>query len=160
MKTNNKAFTLIELLVVVLIIGILSAVALPQYERAVEKARVTEARLLLNKLAQNRKLCELEEPNSGVCWGAEFVNHLTIDLPGEILTDSDECLGADAPCVITQNWVYSLLDGDDIWAIRKVNGNIDDYYDLSLDSDDSISCYNDGSKDYCKMICGGQGCTL
>lgn len=52
MKNYKQAFTLIELLVVVLIIGILSAVALPQYQKAVEKTKFTQALTLLNSLAQ------------------------------------------------------------------------------------------------------------
>lgn len=55
MKNNKKAFTLIELLVVVLIIGILSAVALPQYQKAVEKAKAAQALTLLRSVADATK---------------------------------------------------------------------------------------------------------
>ena len=52
----KKAFTLIELLVVVLIIGILSAIALPQYQKAVEKSKAAKMLALVRPLAQAAEL--------------------------------------------------------------------------------------------------------
>lgn len=48
----TKGFTLIELLVVVLTIGILASVALPQYQKAVERSRATQALTLLKAVGQ------------------------------------------------------------------------------------------------------------
>ena len=56
----KKAFTLIEVLVVVLIIGILSAVALPQYQRAVMRARLAQAFVIFDTYRKGIELWLLE----------------------------------------------------------------------------------------------------
>lgn len=57
MSVPKKGFTLVEVLVVVLIIGILVALALPEYMKAVERTRLTEMVGLLDTIAkaQQRK---------------------------------------------------------------------------------------------------------
>ncbi len=67
-KGRVAGFTLIELLVVVLIIGILSSIALPQYTKAVEKARSVELLSMVNAAEKSITMAFLAEsiPASGM----------------------------------------------------------------------------------------------
>lgn len=62
---QKRGFTLIEMLVVVLIIGILAAIALPQYQKAVVKSRVMEGLVNLRSLGKAVELCQMEHGSSG-----------------------------------------------------------------------------------------------
>ena len=74
MKT--RAFTLIEVLIVVLIIGILAAIAVPQYQKAVEKSKAMQALALLRTLYQAADAVELSTGQ----WPSN-TNQLDINIP-------------------------------------------------------------------------------
>ena len=56
---HKRGFTLIELLVVVLIIGILTGIALPQYQKAVWKAEAVEAQTYAESWIKGQQLYRL-----------------------------------------------------------------------------------------------------
>lgn len=73
----KNAFTLIELLVVVLIVGILAAIALPQYQKAVDKARLAEGLIMAKAIKEAQQRHHLA---NGV-YTQDF-SALDIEIPG------------------------------------------------------------------------------
>ena len=151
---NKLGFTLIEMLVVVLIIGILAGIALPQYDRAVEKSRVAEAQIILKSMLNAQQECITNTNNYYKCSGMNFWTNTSFESPTEL---TDDCLDT-FPCFKTTHWEY--WSDDYLYAGRVKNDEIIAklYLGYTVDSSDNpylrsgMWCSNYSEENYCEKI--------
>ena len=166
MKNANVSrlggFTLIELLVVVLIIGILAAMALPQYFKAVERSRMAEAVTLMDSVAkaQRRKFMQTNRY-------AERFEGLDVSpkgaTGGSYFTKGDPVTGAGGNGFKIEIFNdFGGFTGVLVAAHRMVDGNsrspsLQYQYGLfRYIQSDNVSClgYNDAGQELCADFCG------
>ena len=148
---SGQGFTLIELLVVVLIIGILSAVALPQYRLAVMKARFASMMPIVTSLAQAQEMYYLENGEYAIS-----MRDLSIQPPGTISSSGN---GVDV-----KKFQCFLEDQNNVYCSSEKSGYYAQYLQHSSYPNQRfcVTHTNDGNSELMnlrKKLCASYGAT-
>lgn len=131
MKGNNVGFTLIELLVVVLIIGILAAIALPQYTKAVERSRMSEAVQHLGDVATAQSIYYMTNNSFAADWSSlNRDGDIVIPLPSNSWTGEGagydyDIASSDGSVSLTLTRSGGMYKDSGLTITVHVNGQID-----------------------------------
>ncbi len=148
----NQGFTLIELLVVVLIIGILSAVALPQYQTAVERSRATEALTQMSAIAGAMERYHAQHDE----WPSTF-NQLDVDIPTISATDCTSNRGGKNFCLSFTNAgvvTATRLRGTGAYTLTTTIAEANGAY-TETRSCAATTANDQDATDFCYAIAGG-----
>ncbi len=150
---------MLELLIVVLIIGILAAVALPQYKKAVEKARMTEAVMLVRKIAEMHQMYYMVH---GQYLSSSQMDKLDITIPGTKKGSENRILttyfiyapnACDSSCSSSERWLaHSWRIRDNKLSADSNNNRIYSIYILKTDPN-KIICLCESCSQIQKELC-------
>ena len=106
---KRKGFTLIELLVVVLIIGILAAIAFPQYQVAVLKTRYTQLMVMADAIRRAQDAYYLATGKYAL-----KINDLDITVPADcrVSEGGGTVYCPKFVCVVNDRWPYAETYGN------------------------------------------------